>query len=83
MNNEKNYTFFECIFPNKCADGKTSLKQIKMLLLISLCWKEKSPRINKRAALLLGTPEYMDLQEYKFRSVYIRMNRLKNKLENP
>ena len=25
-----------------------------MLLLISVCWKEKSPRINKRVALLLG-----------------------------
>ena len=24
MNYEKNYTFYECIFPNKCVGGKTS-----------------------------------------------------------
>ena len=47
------------LLPNKCVGGKTFLKIIKMLLQISLCWKEKSSEINKRAALLLGTPEYL------------------------
>ena len=54
----RNDKFDECILPNKCVGGKTFLKIIKMLLQISLCWKEKSSEINKRAALLLGTQEY-------------------------
>ena len=40
------------------------MKMIKMLLQISLCWKEKSSEINKRAALLLGTPEYIMSQKF-------------------
>ena len=35
------------LLPKKCGDGKTFLKIIKMLLQISLCWKEKTSEISE------------------------------------
>ena len=49
----------KCVAPNNHV-GKIILQNlIKELLLIRECWREKFPKINKRAARLLGTPEYV------------------------
>ena len=44
---------------NKRVGRKFFQNIINVLLLIRVCWTEKIPKINKRAACLLGTPEYL------------------------
>ena len=43
---------------NKRGGRKFFQNIINVLLLIRVCWTEKIHKINKRAACLLGTPEY-------------------------
>ena len=55
----KNVPLNKCVAPNNHVGKKISQNLIKVLLLIRACWKEFFSKINKRAALLLGTPEYV------------------------
>ena len=53
----KNVPLNKCVAPNNHVGKKILQNLIKVLLLIRACWKEFFSKIDKRAALLLGTPE--------------------------
>ena len=55
----KNVPLNKCVAPNNHVGKKILQNLIKVLLLIRACWKDFFSKINKRAALLLGTPEYI------------------------
>ena len=55
----KNVPLNKCVAPNNHVGKKILQNLIKVLLLITACWKDFFSKINKRAALLFGTLEHI------------------------